>query len=137
MSEKRNAKRWGQVPKYDILSKCCISVPQIFALLVKNLVLPVNEHLFAIIITQVFFRFPLLAAWHTSFACPKEVSRKRHPTVPALRASLCCSPVAGRQKLADAQTGLAPYSATSSAARRHRTGDIQYAHSCFRYALSG
>ena len=27
--------------------------------------------------------------------------------MPALRAPLCCSPVAGRQKLADAQTGLA------------------------------
>ena len=41
---------------------------------------------------------PLLATWHTSFACPKEVSRKRHPTMPALRAPLCCSPVAGLQK---------------------------------------
>jgi hypothetical protein len=57
--------------------------------------------------------------------------------MPALRASLRCSPVAGRQKLADAQTGLAPYSTTSSAARRHQTGDIQYAHSCFRDVLSG
>jgi hypothetical protein len=70
----------------------------------------------------LFIKVPLLAAWHTSFACPKEVSRKRHPTMPTLRAPLRCSPVAGRQKLADAQTGLAPYSATSSAARRHQTG---------------
>jgi hypothetical protein len=75
-------------------------------LVLNKTVLPVNEYLFAIIITQLSIRFPLLAAWHTSFACPKEVWRKRHPTIPALRAPLCCSPVAGRQKLADAQTGL-------------------------------
>jgi hypothetical protein len=78
--------------------------------------LPVNEYLFAIIIAQLSIKLPLLAAWQTSFACPKEVSRKRHPTMPALRAPLCCSPVAGRQKLADAQTGLVPYSATSCSA---------------------
>jgi hypothetical protein len=76
----------------------------------------VNEYLNAIIIIPLSIKSPLLAAWQTSFACPKEVSRKRHPTIPALRAPLCCSPVAERQKLADAQTGLAPYSATSSAA---------------------
>jgi hypothetical protein len=56
--------------------------------------------------------------------------------MPALRAPLCCSPVAGRQKLVDAQTGLAPYSATSSAARRHQTGGTQYARSLFRYGFS-
>ena len=50
--------------------------------------LPVNEYLFAIIIIQLLIRFPLLAAWYTSFACPKEVSRKRHPKMPALRAPL-------------------------------------------------
>ena len=84
--------------------------------------LPVNEYLNVKIIIQLSIKLPLLAAWHTSFACPKDVSRKRHPTMPTLRAPLCCSPVVGRQKLADAQTGLAPYSATSSAARRHQTG---------------
>jgi hypothetical protein len=82
----------------------------------------VNDYLNAIIIIPLSIKSPLLAAWQTSFACPKEVSRKRHPTIPALRAPLCCSPVAERQKLADAQTGLAPYSATGSAARRHQTG---------------
>jgi hypothetical protein len=96
------------------------------------LALQVNEYLNAIIIIQLSIKLPLLAAWHTSFACPNQVWRKRHPTMPALRAPLCCSPVAGRQKLADAQTGLAPYSATSSAARRLQTGEIQYAYSCFR-----
>jgi hypothetical protein len=101
------------------------------------LALPLNEYLNAIIIIQLSITLPLLAAWHTSFACPKEVSRKRHPLIPALRAPLCCSPVAGRQKLADAQTGLASYSATSSAARRHQTGGSQYARCSFRYAFSG
>jgi hypothetical protein len=89
--------------------------------------LPLNEYLTAVIIIQLTIKLPLLAAWHTSFACPKEVSRKRHPTMPALRAPLCCSPVAGRQKLADAQTGLAPYSATGSAAQRHRMGNSTHA----------
>ena len=56
--------------------------------------LPVNEYLNAVIIIQLAIKLPLLAAWHTSFACPKQVSRKRHPTMPALRAPLCCSPVA-------------------------------------------
>jgi hypothetical protein len=27
----------------------------------------------------LFISLYLLAAWHTSFVCPKEVSRKRHP----------------------------------------------------------
>jgi hypothetical protein len=70
----------------------------------KNMALPVNEYLIAESIIQLSINLVLLAAWHTSFACPKQVSRKRHPTMPALRAPLCCSPVAGRQKLADAQT---------------------------------
>jgi hypothetical protein len=64
----------------------------------QGTVLPVKERLFALIITQLSFGWTVLAAWHTSFACPKEVSRKRHPVMPALRASLRCSPVAGRQK---------------------------------------
>jgi hypothetical protein len=71
---------------------------------IKNMALPVNEYLIAVSIIQLSINLVLLAAWHTSFACPKQVSRKRHPTMPALRAPLCCSPVAGRQKLADAQT---------------------------------
>jgi hypothetical protein len=54
--------------------------------------LPVTEYLNATIIIQLSIKLPLLAAWHTSFACPKEVSRKRHPTMPALRA-----PCAARQ----------------------------------------
>jgi len=90
--------------------------------------LPVNEHLNALIIIQLSIKLPLLAARHTSFACPKQVSRKRHPTMPALRAPLCCSPVAGRQKLADAQTGLASCSTTGSAAQRHRMGNRTHAH---------
>ena len=48
--------------------------------------------------------------------------------MPALRAPLCCSLLAGRQKLADAQTGLASCLATSSAARRHRMGNSIHAH---------
>ena len=48
--------------------------------------------------------------------------------MPALRAPLCCSPVAGRQKLADAQTGLASCSTTGSAAQRHRMGNSALAH---------
>ena len=88
-----------------------------------NEALPVNEYLDAVIIIQLSIKSPLLAAWHTSFACPKQVSRKRHPTMPALRAPLRCSPVAGRQKLADAQTGLASCSTTGSAAQRHRMGN--------------
>ena len=90
--------------------------------------LPVNEYLNAVIIIQLSITTPLLAAWHTSFACPKQVSRKRHPTMPTLRAPLCCSPVAGRQKLADAQTGLASCSSTDSAAQRHRMGSSTLAH---------
>ena len=92
--------------------------------------LPVNEYLDAVIIIQWSIKLPLLAAWHTSFACPKQVSRKRHPTMPALRAPLRCSPVAGRQKLADAQTGLASCSTTGSAAQRHRMGNSTLAHTC-------
>jgi hypothetical protein len=97
--------------------------------------LPVSEYINAIIIIQLSIKLPLLAAWHISFACPKEVWRKRQPTMPALRAPLCCSPVAGRQKLADTQTGLAPYSATSSAARRHQTGaaNMRVTVSCRRF----
>ncbi len=91
------------------------------------MVLPVSEYLTAVIIIQLTIKLPLLAAWHTSFACPKEVSRKRHPTMPALRAPLCCSPVAGRQKLADAQTGLASCSSTGSAAQRHQMGNSTHA----------
>ena len=45
--------------------------------------------------------------------------------MPALRAPLCCSPVTGRQKLADAQTGLASCSTTGSAAQRHRMGTVR------------
>ena len=89
-----------------------------------------NEYLFAKIIIQLSIKFPLLAAWYTSFACPKDVWRKRHPTMPALRAPLCCSPVAGRQKLADAQTGLTSCSTTCSAARQHRMGNSMHAHTC-------
>ena len=40
--------------------------------------------------------------------------------MPALRAPLCCSPVAGRQKLADAQTGLASCSTTGSGQREQK-----------------
>ena len=94
------------------------------------LALPVNEYLNAVIIIQLSIKLPLLAAWHTSFACPKQVSRKRHPTMAALRAPLRCSPVAGRQKLADAQTGLASCSTTGSAAQRHRMGNSTRAHTC-------
>jgi hypothetical protein len=43
---------------------------------------------------------------------------------------LCCSPVAGRQKLADAQTGLTSWSTTCSAARRHQMGNSMHAHTC-------
>ena len=96
----------------------------------KLLALPVNQYLDAVIIIQLSIKLPLLAAWHTSFACPKQVSRKRHPTIPALRAPLRCSPVAGRQKLADAQTGLASCSTTGSAAQRHRMGNSTLAHTC-------
>ena len=96
----------------------------------ENLALPVNEYLDAVIIIQLSIKLPLLAAWHTSFACPKQVSRKRHPTMPALRAPLRCSPVAGRQKLADAQTGLASCSTTGCAAQRHRMGNSTRAHTC-------
>jgi hypothetical protein len=35
--------------------------------------LPVNEYLNAVIITQLTIKLPLLAAWHTSFACPTGV----------------------------------------------------------------
>jgi hypothetical protein len=90
--------------------------------------LPVNEYLNAVIIFQLSIKLPLLAAGHTCFACPKQVSTKGHPTMPALRAPLRCSLMAGRQKLADAQTGLASCPATSSAARRHRMGNNGYAH---------
>jgi hypothetical protein len=94
----------------------------------KKWALPVNEYLNALIIIQLTIKLPLLAAWHTSFACPKEVSRKRHPTMPALRAPMYCSPVVGRQKLAGAQTGLASCSTTGSAAQRHRMGNGPHAH---------
>ena len=96
----------------------------------KKVVLPVNEYLNAVIIIKLSIKLPLLAAWHTSFACPKEVSRKRHPTMPALWAPLRCSPVAGRQKLADAQTGLASFYTTGCAAQRHRMGNSTPAHTC-------
>ena len=84
-------------PVWFSLVQCILTFP-------KYKALPVNEYLDAVIIIQLSIKLPLLAAWHTSFACPKQVSRKRHPTMPALRAPLCCSPEAGRQKLADAQT---------------------------------
>ena len=89
-----------------------------------------NECLNVVIIIQLSIKLVLLAAWHTSFACPKQVSRKRHPTMPALRAPVRCSPVAERQKLADAQTGLASCSTTGSAAQRHRMGNSRRAHTC-------
>ena len=50
--------------------------------------LPVNEYLNAVIIFQLSIKLPLLAAGHTCFACPKQVSTKGHPTMPALRAPL-------------------------------------------------
>ena len=94
--------------------------------------LPGNEGLDTVIIIQLYIKLPLLAAWHTSFAWPKQVSRKRHPTMPALQAPLCCSPVAGRQKLADAQTGLVSCFTT----QRHRMGNstLAYTYAGRRYS---
>jgi hypothetical protein len=81
--------------------------------------LPVTEYLNATIIIQLSIKLPLLAAWHTSFACPKEVSRKRHPTMPALRA-----PCAARQ-WRDAKNSLTlrqVWRFIPPPARRHQTG---------------
>ena len=70
---------------------CMVSLVQCILTFPKYKALPVNEYLDAVIIIQLCLKLPLLAAWHTSFACPKQVSRKRHPTMPALRAPLRCS----------------------------------------------